>query len=200
MNLDFRQLCFEQFFDKNLDDIVIESNILSENQTLRAKQLILNTQENSERIVNSINTYSDNWQYERIGKVELIALKLGISELIMELTPKKVIISEWVKITDKHSTSKGAKFVNGILDRTFLDENKTRWVIDYKISRHEGGDIDWFIDEQKKRYQPKLEEYAALMKGFGAGTAGVGNDITIRHNATVPENFVTTLYTHCYNN
>ena len=113
MNLDFRQLCFEQFFDKNLDDIVIESNILSENQTLRAKQLILNTQENSERIVNSINTYSD----ERIGKVELIALKLGISELIMELTPKKVIISEWVKITDKHSTSKGAKFVNGILDR-----------------------------------------------------------------------------------
>ena len=117
MNLDFRQLCFEQFFDKNLDDIVIESNILSENQTLRAKQLILNTQENSERIVNSINTYSDNWQYERIGKVELIALKLGISELIMELTPKKVIISEWVKITDNHSTSKGAKFVNGILDR-----------------------------------------------------------------------------------
>ena len=54
MNLDFRQLCFEQFFDKNLDDIVIESNILTENQTLRAKQLILNTQENNERIVNSI--------------------------------------------------------------------------------------------------------------------------------------------------
>ena len=86
MNLDFRQICFEQFFDKNLDDIVIESNILTENQTLRAKQLILNTQENNERIVNSINTYSDNWQYERIGKVELIALKLGISELIMELS------------------------------------------------------------------------------------------------------------------
>ena len=117
MNIDFRQLCFEQYFDKSLDDIAIEDNILSENQTLRAKQLIINTQENIERIVNSINTYSDNWQYERIGKVELIALKLGISELIMELTPKKVIISEWVKITDKHSTSKGAKFVNGILDR-----------------------------------------------------------------------------------
>jgi hypothetical protein len=33
------------------------------------------------------------------------------------------------------------------------------------------------------------------MKGFGAATAGVGNDSTIRHNATVPENFVTILYT-----
>ena len=117
MNLDFRQICFEQFFDKNLDDIVIESNILTENQTLRAKQLILNTQENNERIVNSINTYSDNWKYERIGKVELIALKLGISELIMELTPKKVIISEWVKITDKHSTSTSLQVRSDILDR-----------------------------------------------------------------------------------
>ena len=39
MNLDFRQLCFEQFFDKNLDDIVIESNILSENQTLKSKTI-----------------------------------------------------------------------------------------------------------------------------------------------------------------
>ena len=66
------------------------------------------------------------------------------------------------------------KLVNGILDRTFLDENKTRWVIDYKISRHEGGDIDWFIDEQKKRYQPKLEEYAALMKGFGDNEIKLG--------------------------
>ena len=50
MNIDFRQLCFEQYFDKNLDDIVIENNILSENQALRAKQLIINTQENIERL------------------------------------------------------------------------------------------------------------------------------------------------------
>jgi len=35
----------------------------------------------------------------------------------MGLTPKNVVISEWVVITDKHSSSKGAKFVNGILDK-----------------------------------------------------------------------------------
>ena len=116
MNLDFRQLCFEQFFDKNLDDIVIESNILSENQTLRAKQLILNTQENSERIVNSINTYSDNWQYERIGKVELIALKLGISELIMELTPKKVIFGVEVDTKITPAIGKAGQFLEDVVD------------------------------------------------------------------------------------
>ncbi len=114
---DFRFICFEIMFNnKSLEDQDLSIN-LSENQTLRAKQLIQNTKENQERIENSIRTYSENWTYERIGKVEITTLTLGISELLMNLTPKKVIISEWVKITDMHSSSKGAKFVNGILDR-----------------------------------------------------------------------------------
>ena len=117
MKKDFRNICFEEMFNKDLNVITIKSGVLSENQTLRAEQLILNTKENIDRIKNSINTYSDNWSFERIGKVELITLQLGISELIMQLTPNKVIISEWVKITDIHSSSKGAKFVNGILDK-----------------------------------------------------------------------------------
>ncbi len=117
MNKDFRLYCFEELFNNELDNLVVQENVLSNNQSLRAKQLILNTKENIERINNSISTYSENWSFERIGNVEKITLQLGISELIMKLTPNKVIISEWVKITDKHSSSKGAKFVNGILDK-----------------------------------------------------------------------------------
>ncbi len=117
MNKDFRLYCFEELFNNDLDILVVQENVLSNNQSLRAKQLILNTKENIERINNSISTYSENWSFERIGNVEKITLQLGISELIMKLTPNKVIISEWVKITDKHSSSKGAKFVNGILDK-----------------------------------------------------------------------------------
>ena len=41
----------------------------------------------------------------------------NFSELIMDLSPTKVIISEWVKLADKHSSSQSAKFVNGILDK-----------------------------------------------------------------------------------
>ncbi len=117
MNKDFRLYCFEELFNNDLDNLVVQENVLSNNQSLRAKQLILNTKENIERINNSISTYSENWSFERIGNVEKITLQLGISELIMKLTPNNVIISEWVKITDKHSSSKGAKFVNGILDK-----------------------------------------------------------------------------------
>ena len=117
---DFRQITFETLFEEGLTSLKEKDfNIssLSENQNLRANQLFNNTKINSERIENSIRTYSDNWSYERIGKVELITLTLGISELIMELSPTKVIISEWVKLADKHSSSQSAKFVNGILDK-----------------------------------------------------------------------------------
>ncbi len=117
---DFRQITFETLFEEGLTSLKEKDfNItsLSENQNLRANQLFNNTKINSERIENSIRTYSDNWSYERIGKVELITLTLGISELIMDLSPTKVIISEWVKLADKHSSSQSAKFVNGILDK-----------------------------------------------------------------------------------
>ena len=117
---DFRQITFETLFEEGLTSLKEKDfNIssLSENQNLRANQLFNNTKMNSERIENLIRTYSDNWSYERIGKVELITLTLGISELIMDLSPTKVIISEWVKLADKHSSSQSAKFVNGILDK-----------------------------------------------------------------------------------
>ena len=116
---DFRIDSFEKVFAASLDEIEkIDRKFteLSDNQRLRAQQLLQNTQDNKERIENSIRTYSENWSYERIGKVEIIILSLGISELIMDLTPKKVIISEWVKLCDKHSSSQSAKFVNGILN------------------------------------------------------------------------------------
>ena len=115
---DFRTVSFESLFNAELDyeSLEIIKNKLAENQLLRCNQLIQNTKLTSDRIINSIETYSNNWSYARIGKVETCTLTLGISELIMNLTPQKVIISEWVKITDKHSSEKGAKFVNGILN------------------------------------------------------------------------------------
>lgn len=49
------------------------------------------------------------------------------------------------------------------LDRTFVDEDGTRWIIDYKTSRHEGGGVEAFLDTEVERYRPQLERYAAGM-------------------------------------
>lgn len=126
MKEDFRSVCFKILFtsDIDIDNFSLVDNELSENQKIRAEQLILNTINQYESIKNFIIKYSDNWNYERIAKTEKISLILGISELSLNLTPLKVIVSEWTKLTDKHSSSEGAKFVNAILDMIGKNEFK----------------------------------------------------------------------------
>ena len=126
MKEDFRSVCFKILFSSNIDidNFSLGKNELSENQIIRAEQLILNTKNQYENIKNLIVKYSDNWNYERIAKTEKISLILGISELSLNLTPLKVIVSEWTKLTDKHSSSEGAKFVNAILDMIGKNEFK----------------------------------------------------------------------------
>ena len=126
MKEDFRSVCFKILFssDIDIDNFSIVSNELSENQNIRAEQLILNTKNQFENIKSFIIKYSDNWNYERIAKTEKISLILRISELSLKLTPLKVIVSEWTKLTDKHSSSEGAKFVNAILDMIGKNEFK----------------------------------------------------------------------------
>ena len=126
MKEDFRSVCFKILFSSNIDieNFSLIKNELTENQTIRAEQLILNTKNQYENIKNLIVKYSDNWNYERIAKTEKISLILGISELSLNLTPLKVIVSEWTKLTDKHSSSEGAKFVNAILDMIGKNEFK----------------------------------------------------------------------------
>ena len=49
------------------------------------------------------------------------------------------------------------------LDRTFVDDAGTRWVIDYKTSAHEGGSIKAFLDSEVQRYRGQLDRYASAM-------------------------------------
>lgn len=48
-----------------------------------------------------------------------------------------------------------------IIDRSFVDDNKVRWIIDYKTaSPKENESLDLFLKQQKKEYSEKLQEYA----------------------------------------
>jgi hypothetical protein len=50
-----------------------------------------------------------------------------------------------------------------VIDRTFIDENGIRWIIDYKTSSQEGGALENFLEQEKERYREQLERYARLM-------------------------------------
>jgi ATP-dependent exoDNAse (exonuclease V) beta subunit len=61
------------------------------------------------------------------------------------------------------------QLVQGVIDRTFVDAEGTRWIVDFKTSTHEGGGLDAFLDAEAVRYAPQLRRYAQLMRGWQPG-------------------------------
>jgi ATP-dependent exoDNAse (exonuclease V) beta subunit len=72
------------------------------------------------------------------------------------------VYSEW-----ELSGVSGGRLRNVKIDRSFVDESGTRWVIDYKTSAHEGGDLEGFLAQEVERYRPQLESYLELARAVG---------------------------------
>jgi ATP-dependent exoDNAse (exonuclease V) beta subunit len=50
------------------------------------------------------------------------------------------------------------------IDRTFVDQTNTRWIVDYKTTSTRALDIDQFVDQQiEERHRAQIERYGALM-------------------------------------
>jgi hypothetical protein len=61
----------------------------------------------------------------------------------------------------------GGQIVNAIVDRSFVDSQGVRWIIDFKTSAHEGAEPEAFLDNELTRYRPQLERYAELLARLG---------------------------------
>jgi len=68
----------------------------------------------------------------------------------------------------------GAEVVNIVVDRTFVDAEGVRWIVDYKTSSHEGAGLEAFLDREQERYRAQLERYAALMRRLGPEPVRLG--------------------------
>ena len=69
------------------------------------------------------------------------------------------------------STISGGRVVDVRIDRTFIDRDGVRWIVDYKTSQHEGADVEDFLDRERLRYTPQLERYATLQRAREPGRA-----------------------------
>jgi ATP-dependent helicase/nuclease subunit A len=61
------------------------------------------------------------------------------------------------------STVRGGRVAAARIDRTFVDRDGVRWIVDFKTSLHEGTDLEAFLDRERLRYTPQLERYAELI-------------------------------------
>ena len=75
-----------------------------------------------------IDELTKNWELDRIAKMDVILMKMAITEFqIFKTIPTKVTLNEYIEISKFYSTPKSNIFINGVLDKAIerlQSENK----------------------------------------------------------------------------
>ena len=94
--------------------------------TTLLKQTVALDQE-SEHLIEEM---ADNWELDRIAKMDVLLLKMAFAELqSFESIPTKVTINEYLEISKYYSTPKSNVFINGILDKSLKKLVKEKRVL-----------------------------------------------------------------------
>ena len=73
---------------------------------------------------------ADNWELDRIAKMDVLLLKMAFAELqSFESIPTKVTINEYLEISKYYSTPKSNVFINGILDKSLKKMTKDKKIV-----------------------------------------------------------------------
>ncbi|MGV6861579.1 MAG: transcription antitermination factor NusB [Putridiphycobacter sp.] len=81
------------------------------------RRTIANEAENNE----IIDSLTSNWDFDRIAKMDVILLKMALTEL-MEFSsiPTKVTLNEYIEISKFYSSPQSKVFINGVLDKAII--------------------------------------------------------------------------------
>jgi len=112
-------------------------------------------------------------QQQGIGHLELEALLNQSIAIIQNMlnsqkgrwilnSQHQKIKNEW-SLTQRITKESKVQFENYYIDRSFIDENNIRWIIDYKTGDHQGSDLKQFLKNEKLRYFDKMQKYAELV-------------------------------------
>ena len=120
-----RELAFKLLYQIEIQKEIKNEDLalFFENNDIKSKQ----AQEYIEDVVNGINknaneimdtisrNLKEDWKIERVSKVNLALLKLGIYEIVYKELPFKVVINEVVELAKKYGEETSKVFINGIL-------------------------------------------------------------------------------------
>ncbi|HBB93609.1 MAG: transcription antitermination factor NusB [Bacteroidetes bacterium GWF2_49_14] len=68
-----------------------------------------------------IKRFSENWDFERLAWMDILIMQMAITEAIhFPSIPTKVSLNEYIEISKYYSTEKSSHFINGILDKIFI--------------------------------------------------------------------------------
>lgn len=115
------QLLFQGEIQKEIKDedinLFIETNNIDDEEAIGyIIDVTRGIHENEEKIISIIgNNLKEQWNIERVSKINLALLKLAIYEILFSETPFKVVINEAVELAKKYGEDTSAMFINGVL-------------------------------------------------------------------------------------
>jgi len=87
-----------------------------------AEALVHAVLERRAEIDQRIDSAADNWQLDRIARMDLNVLRIGVAEMTgPDPLPPEIVMDEAVEVARKYCDSGAPSFVNGVLDRIARD-------------------------------------------------------------------------------
>ena len=99
---------------------------LDEKMTAFSRLLVTGTVENISAVDSIIGKHLENWDLERLNRVDLAVLRMSVYTLMFQVSmPPSVVIDEAIEISREFGTDDSYRFVNGVLDsvRKSLNSN-----------------------------------------------------------------------------
>src|SRR5699024_4483962 len=117
-----REKALQALYQIDLSDIPVDEaieNVLDgEDHNDFLHSLVVNTVENLDEIDETIKRYLEKWSIDRLAKVDLNILRIGVYELLYnDEVPKNVAINEAIEVAKRFGDEKSSKFINGILSK-----------------------------------------------------------------------------------
>ncbi|RMG19048.1 MAG: transcription antitermination factor NusB [Bacteroidetes bacterium] len=125
----------EVVFDLLLKDVMNEVEELEKRKRLSGdtrllRSLYYDSMENAAQYDELIKSKAENWELERIARIDRILMHMGICEMLnFEEIPIKVTINEYLELAKTYSTPNSSKFINGILDSLYNDFKKNGKIV-----------------------------------------------------------------------
>lgn len=108
-------------------DMALEDENFTDNDKKYIRDVIDGVNENVTLIDSIIEKNSMGWKINRISKIDLSILRIGIYEILYrEDIPFSVSVNEAVELAKKYSNEDAGAFVNGLLAKVTKTENVTK--------------------------------------------------------------------------
>ena len=88
------------------------------------KDILFGINVNEEKINELISSnLKKGWNIERISKIDIALLQIGIYEIIEKNIPYKIIVNEVVELAKKYAEDSSPSFINGVLASIIKQNN-----------------------------------------------------------------------------